>query len=321
MKNNNILVTGSAGFIGYHLCNSLLKDNFKILGLDNINEYYDTELKISRLDKLRKYENFFFEKIDIADRQSLSKAFNNFRPDIVVNLAAQAGVRYSIENPYSYIDSNIIGFQNLIELSRNNNIDHFIYASSSSVYGNNKKIPFSEGNKVDEPISLYGATKKSNELISYAYSHLYNLKTTGLRFFTVYGPWGRPDMSYFIFTNNIIKGNPIKVYNNGNMKRDFTYIDDIIMGIKSSILNNTNNLYQIYNLGNNKPEKLMHFVSLIEKSLNIKAKIKYETLQLGDVLDTCADISKSNAELDYNPSISIEEGIPLFIDWYKEFYL
>ena len=318
---NKILVTGAAGFIGYHLCSSLAKDNYEILGVDNLNDYYDVKLKNSRIKGLEGYNNFTFKRADLCDNNTLKVLFKSFKPKIVINLAAQAGVRYSIENPYSYIDSNIIGFQNLIELSRNNNIDHFIYASSSSVYGNNKKIPFSESNKVDEPISLYGATKKSNELISYSYSHLYNLKTTGLRFFTVYGPWGRPDMSYFIFTNNIIRGNPINVYNNGNMKRDFTYIDDIIMGIKSSIFNDTNKLYQIYNLGNSKPEKLLYFISLIEQTLNIKAKIKYKTLQLGDVLDTCADISKSNVELDYNPSISIEEGIPLFIDWYKKFYL
>ncbi|MBL51840.1 MAG: protein CapI [Candidatus Marinimicrobia bacterium] len=318
---NKILVTGAAGFIGYHLCSSLAKDNYEILGVDNLNDYYDVKLKNSRIKGLEGYNNFTFKRADLCDNNTLKVLFKSFKPKIVINLAAQAGVRYSIENPYSYIDSNIIGFQNLIELSRNNNIDHFIYASSSSVYGNNKKIPFSESNKVDEPISLYGATKKSNELISYSYSHLYNLKTTGLRFFTVYGPWGRPDMSYFIFTKNIIRGNPINVYNNGNMKRDFTYIDDIIMGIKSSIFNDTNKLYQIYNLGNSKPEKLLYFISLIEQTLNIKAKIKYKTLQLGDVLDTCADISKSNVELDYNPSISIEEGIPLFIDWYKKFYL
>ncbi len=318
---NKVLVTGAAGFIGYHLCDSLAKDNYEIFGIDNLNNYYDIELKNARRNKLKKYKNFLFEKIDICNKSALHDIFMNFKPDIVINLAAQAGVRYGIKNPYSYIDSNIIGFQNLIELCRNNNIDNFIYASSSSVYGNSDRVPFSENNNVDKPISLYGATKKTNELISFAYSSMYGMKTTGLRFFTVYGPWGRPDMSYFIFTKNIISGMPIKVYNNGKMRRDFTYIDDIIMGIKSSIINNSDKLYRIYNLGNSKSEKLMDLISIIENTLQIKADIKYEPLQIGDAIETYADINKSNNELNYFPSISIKDGVPIFIEWYKSFYL
>jgi len=318
MKNNKILVTGSAGFIGYHLCRSLLNDNVEILGLDNLNEYYDIELKSSRLNKLRKYENFLFEKIDIADRESLTELFNNFNPDIVVNLAAQAGVRYSIENPYAYMDSNFVGFLNIIELCRNNNIKNFIYASSSSIYGANKKSPFSESDRVDSPISFYGASKRANELIAYSYSHLYNLKSTGLRFFTVYGPWGRPDMAMFIFTKRILENKPIEVYNNGKMKRDFTYIDDIIMGIRSAIEKNYD--YEIFNLGNNKSENLMDMISIIEKELDMKAIIDYKKIQPGDVVETFSDITKSKEMLYYNPSISIRKGIPKFIDWYKSYY-
>ena len=318
MKNNKILVTGSAGFIGYHLCRSLLNDNVEILGLDNLNEYYDIELKSSRLNKLRKYENFLFEKIDIADRESLTELFNNFNPDIVVNLAAQAGVRYSIENPYAYMESNLVGFLNIIELCRHNDIKSFIYASSSSVYGANRTIPFKESQRVQKPISLYASSKRANELIAYSYSHLFNLNTTGLRFFTVYGPWGRPDMAMFIFTKNILNKKPIEVFNNGKMKRDFTYIDDIINGIRSAISNN----YQceIFNLGNHKSEELMDMITMIENELKIKAVIDYRTLQPGDVVETLSDINKSKEKLDYNPSINISEGIPLFIDWYKSYY-
>jgi len=318
MKNNKILVTGSAGFIGYHLCRSLLNDNVEILGLDNLNKYYDIELKLSRLNKLREYENFLFEKIDIADRESLAEAFNNFNPDIVVNLAAQAGVRYSIENPYAYMESNLVGFLNIIELCRHNDIKSFIYASSSSVYGANRTIPFKESQRVQKPISLYASSKRANELIAYSYSHLFNLNTTGLRFFTVYGPWGRPDMAMFIFTKNILNKKPIEVFNNGKMKRDFTYIDDIINGIRSAISNN----YQceIFNLGNHKSEELMDMITMIENELKIKAVIDYRTLQPGDVVETLSDINKSKEKLDYNPSINISEGIPLFIDWYKSYY-
>ena len=318
MSYNKILITCSAGFIGYHLCISLINDKFEILGLDNLNDYYDVNLKISRLDKLKRFKNFSFKKIDISNRVSLTNAFKKFNPDIVINLAAQAGVRYSIENPYAYLDSNLVGFLNIIELCRNNNVKNFIYASSSSIYGANKKSPFSESDRVDSPISFYGASKKANELIAHSYSHLYNLKTTGLRFFTVYGPWGRPDMAMFIFTKRILENKPIEVYNNGKMKRDFTYIDDIIMGIRSAIEKNYD--CEIFNLGNNKSENLMDMISIIEQELDMKAIIDYKKLQPGDVVETLSDITKSKEMLNYNPSISITKGIPKFIDWYKSYY-
>ena len=317
MPKNKILVTGSAGFIGYHLCKSLLIDNYEVLGIDNINNYYDVNLKNSRLNDLSKNENFFFKKIDISDRESLSDSFIKFQPSVVVNLAAQAGVRYSIENPYTYMDSNLVGFLNIIELCRNNNIESFIYASSSSVYGANKKLPFSESDRVDNPISFYGASKKANELIAYSYSHLYKIKTTGLRFFTVYGPWGRPDMAMFIFAKRILEKKPIKVYNDGKMKRDFTYIDDIIIGIRSAIDKSFD--YEIFNLGNNRSENLMDLISIIERELGQKAIIEYKPLQPGDVIETSADIEYSNEKLHYKPSVSIKNGIPFFIDWFKNY--
>jgi len=318
MKNNKILVTGSAGFIGYHLCRSLALDNNEVLGLDNLNDYYDIKLKISRLEQLNKFENFNFEKIDICDKESLTKVFNNFNPDIVVNLAAQAGVRYSIENPYAYMESNLVGFLNIIELSRHNSSKSFIYASSSSVYGANKTVPFKENVNTQKPISLYGATKSANELIAHSYSHLYSLNTTGLRFFTVYGPWGRPDMAMFIFTNNILNNIPIHVFNNGKMKRDFTYIDDIIFGIKSAI--DKNYKCEIFNLGNNKSENLMDMISIIENELGVKAIIEYMPMQPGDVIETIADLKKSSLKLGYNPVAEIKYGIPRFIKWYKSYY-
>jgi len=250
-----ILVTGAAGFIGFHLSKSLLEDGYEVLGIDNLNDYYDPNLKHARLDIIRKYPNFKFQKVDIADRESLTKVFVDFAPNKVVNLAAQAGVRYSLTNPYAYMDSNLIGFINILELCRHNEVEGLIYASSSSVYGSNKKIPFSVDDRVDNPISLYAATKKANELIAHSYSHLYGLHTTGLRFFTVYGPWGRPDMAMYIFADKISKGEPIQVFNNGKMKRDFTFIDDIISGIRASIEKN----YQceVFNLGNHRSEDLM----------------------------------------------------------------
>ena len=314
---NKILITGAAGFIGYHLSKSLLNEDFEILGLDNINNYYDIDLKLKRLENLKSYENFRFEKVDICDRSRLSHLFKSFRPNKVINLAAQAGVRYSIENPYQYVDSNIVGFLNLIELCRHNKVDGFIYASSSSVYGGNKKIPFSVDDNVDNPISLYAATKKSNELIANAYSHLYGVKTTGLRFFTVYGPWGRPDMAMYIFVKNIKSNLPINVFNNGNMKRDFTYIDDIVSGTKKAIYKNYN--CEIFNLGNSKSEKLMDIVSIIEKKLDKKANINFMPMQQGDVPESFADITKSTKMLDYNPETNVEEGISSFINWYLEY--
>ena len=312
-----ILVTGAAGFIGYHLCNSLIQDGYEILGIDNVNNYYDVKLKEARLDILKKHKNFFFENIDIANKDLITESFKKFKPTKVINLAAQAGVRYSISNPYAYLDSNLIGFLNIIELCRNNDIEGLIYASSSSVYGGNKKIPFSVDDRVDQPIALYAASKRSNELIAYSYSHLYGLNSTGLRFFTVYGPWGRPDMAMYIFTKNIMANKKISVFNNGNMKRDFTYIDDIISGTKSAM--NNNYKCEIFNLGNNKSEKLLNMISIIEKELGKKAKLDFKPMQLGDVKESFADINYSKEKPNYIPKIRIEDGIPKFIQWYKEY--
>jgi len=312
-----ILITGSSGFIGFHLSRSLALDGFEIMGIDNLNTYYNPLLKKARLNQLKSFKNFSFNKIDISDLESLTKIFRKFNPNIVVNLAAQAGVRYSLKNPYAYINSNIVGFTNIIELCRQNKVDGLIYASSSSVYGNNKKIPFSVEHRTDDPISIYAATKKSNELIAKTYSHLYGLRTTGLRYFTVYGPWGRPDMAYYIFTKKIMDGESIIVYNNGKMNRDFTYIDDIIIGTKNAIINNYN--FEIFNLGNNKSERLMDLIRLIEVELGKKAKIDFEPIQDGDVKQTFADISNSTKKLNYLPSTSIKDGIPKFVDWYKNY--
>ncbi len=312
-----ILVTGSAGFIGFHLCKSLLEEGYEVLGLDNLNDYYDVSLKDERVKILLKYSNFRFKKIDIKDRDSLNKVFVNFSPQKVVNLAAQAGVRYSIENPYAYLDSNLIGFINIIELCRQNEVEGFIYASSSSVYGANDKIPFSIKDRVDKPLSLYAATKRANELIAYSYSHLYGLNTTGLRFFTVYGPWGRPDMALYIFTSKILKDESIPVFNKGDMKRDFTYIDDIISGTKSAIKKNYK--CEVFNLGNNKSEKLTDMIKLIEKELQKEAKINFLPMQPGDVKESYSNIDESIKKLDFNPKTSIDVGIPNFIKWYKSF--
>jgi len=318
MSEKKILVTGSAGFIGYHLCKSLLDDDYEILGIDNINDYYDSNLKLARLEQLKAYKNFKFEKVDIANRESLTKVFTDFNPKKVVNLAAQAGVRYGSENPYVYMESNLVGFLNIIELCRHNDVKSFIYASSSSVYGSNKKIPFSVEDRVDKPIALYGATKKANELIAYSYSDLYDLHTTGLRYFTVYGPFGRPDMAMFIFTKNILEGKPISVFNNGNMKRDFTYIDDIIKGTRAAIENNYK--CQIFNLGNHKSEQLMDMIALIEKELGKKAKIDFQPMQPGDVKESFADISHSKKLLGFEPKTNLDIGIKKFINWYKNHY-
>ena len=331
-----ILVTGATGFIGFHLCKSLLEDEYEVLGIDNINDYYDVNLKYARLKELgistssittnsspikhipsSIYKNYGFFKLDIADRDSITQLFQSFNPNMVVNLAAQAGVRYSIENPYAYMNSNLVGFLNIIELCRHNNVEGFIYASSSSVYGGNKKIPFSVDDRVDNPISLYGASKKSNELIANAYSHLYGLNTTGLRYFTVYGPWGRPDMAMFIFTKKILAGEPIPVFNNGKMKRDFTYIDDIISGTRAAI--DKNYKCEVFNLGNHKSEQLMDVVSLIEQNLGKKAEIEFLPMQLGDVPESFADIDYSYEKLSFQPIVSINEGVPKFIEWYKSY--
>jgi len=313
-----ILVTGAAGFIGYHLSKSLLEDGYDVLGVDNINDYYDQNLKYARVDLLKSYNKFIFNKVDISNRENLTESFLAFNPEKVVNLAAQPGVQYSIKNPYAYMSSNLIGFMNIIELCRHYNVKGFIYASSSSVYGGNKKTPFSIIDRVNMPLALYGVTKRSNELIAYTYSHLYNLSTTGLRYFTVYGPWYRPDMAMFIFTKKIIAGEPISVFNNGKMKRDFTYIDDIINGTKSAI--NKNYKCEIFNLGNNKSESLMDMITLIEDELNLKALIDFQPMQPGDMLDTYADIEYSQRKIGYKPKTSIDKGIPKLIKWYKEYY-
>ena len=313
-----LLVTGTAGFIGYHLSKSLLQDGYDILGIDNINDYYDQNLKLARLERLKSFSNFIFDKIDISDRNALKKSFTSYKPQKVVNLAAQPGVRYSIENPYAYMNSNLVGFLNIIELCRNNNVEGFIYASSSSVYGENSKTPFSVDDRVDRPLSLYGATKRSNELIAHTYSNLYGLNTTGLRYFTVYGPWYRPDMAMFIFIKKIINSKPISVFNNGEMKRDFTYIDDIVKGTKSAIDKNYKN--EIFNLGNNKSESLMDIISIIEELVSKKAKIDFMPMQPGDVKKSFADIEKSKQLLNFSPKTNIEDGINNFINWFLKYH-
>ena len=318
MSSPKIIVTGAAGFIGFHLSKNLLDDSYEVLGIDNFNDYYNPALKQARLDELRPYQNFSFEKVNIADREGLATACKSFEPEKVVHLAAQAGVRYSIENPYAYVDANITGFLNILEFCRHSRVEGLIYASSSSVYGANTKIPFSMDDRTDHPISIYGSTKKANELMAHSYSHLYALHTTGLRYFTVYGPWGRPDMAYYIFTDKIIKREPISVFNQGNMKRDFTYIDDIIYGTRSAIENNYP--CEVFNLGNHKSENLMEMIGIIENNLGIKAEIDFQPMQPGDVPESFADIDKSIEMLNYRPTTNIDEGIPLFIDWYKNYY-
>ena len=312
-----ILVTGSSGFIGMHLCKSLLEAGYQVVGIDNMNDYYDPALKEARLKELYLYDNFKFVKADISDYPTVETAFKDFEPEKVVNLAAQAGVRYSLENPQAYIQSNVVGFMNILECCRHHQVKGLIYASSSSVYGGNEKIPFSIDDSVDRPISIYAASKISNELMAHTYSHLYGLHTTGLRFFTVYGPWGRPDMAMYIFTEKISNDLPIPVFNYGKMQRDFTYIDDIIDGVKASI--DKNFFCEIFNLGNNRCENLMDMIALIEQSLGKKAKINLMEIQPGDVKKTFADIEYSRDKLGYEPTTSITEGIPAFIRWYRDY--
>lgn len=324
-KNKTVLITGAAGFIGFHLSKTLLADGVTVVGVDNINSYYDPSLKESRLEILNSYGSFIFYKCDISEMDSLKIIFKKHKPDIVVNLAAQAGVRYSIENPKVYIESNIVGFFNVLECCRHFPVEHLLYASSSSVYGNQQKTPFSVADNVDRPISLYAATKKSDELMSYTYSHLYGIPSTGLRFFTVYGPFGRPDMAYFSFTNKIFKEETINIYNNGNMYRDFTYVDDIVMGIKKMLCNppakNENgDMYKIYNIGNNKPEKLMYFIETLEKAIGKTAKKAYLPMQPGDVYQTYADVTDLINDFDFKPTTSIEKGLNEFAKWYKDYY-
>lgn len=320
-----ILVTGAAGFIGFHLSKCILELGGTVIGFDNINDYYDTKLKYARLEILEKYEKFTFIKGDLADKEAVDNLFLTHKPEIVVNLAAQAGVRYSIDNPKAYIDSNIVGFFNIIEACRNNPVKHLLFASSSSVYGNQKKTPFSTDDNVDHPISLYAATKKSNELMGFTYSHLYKIPSTGLRFFTVYGPYGRPDMAYFGFTNKIMNGEKIKIFNNGDMYRDFTYVDDIVTGIMNMLLNppkpdENGDMFKVYNIGNNNPEKLMYFIEVLEKAIGKTAEKEYLPMQPGDVYQTYADVSELQKDFDFKPSTSIEEGLSRFAKWYFDFY-
>lgn len=320
-----VLVTGAAGFIGFHLSKRLLGLGATVVGFDNVNDYYDVGLKESRLEILRQYEKFTFIKGDLADEAAVSALFDTYQPDIVVNLAAQAGVRYSIDHPRSYIDSNIIGFFNILEACRHHAVEHLLFASSSSVYGNQQKTPFSTTDNVDHPISLYAATKKSDELMAYTYSHLYGIPATGLRFFTVYGPFGRPDMAYFKFTNKIRRGEAIQIYNNGDMYRDFTYVDDIVTGIEHMLCNppKANELgdrYKVYNIGNNKPEKLMHFIEVLEQAIGKTAKKEFLPMQPGDVYQTYADVSELERDFDFKPATTIEEGLGKFAEWYKDYY-
>ncbi len=333
-----ILVTGAAGFIGFHLIKALLETSvsdseYCIVGIDNINDYYDVDLKKERLrilSKIASPDKFTFIKLDLADREAMSELFSTYQFDTVVNLGAQAGVRYSIENPNAYIDSNVVGFVNILEGCRHHDIKHLIYASSSSVYGMNIKQPFTTTDCVDFPISLYAATKKSNELMAHSYSHLYNIPTTGLRFFTVYGPYGRPDMAYFSFTKKILAGEPINVFNNGDMQRDFTYIDDIVNGIiriinkapspQYSTITTATAPYKIYNIGNNQPVTLRRFITAIEDACGKKAQENLLPMQAGDVPITYADIDELVDDIGFKPETSIEEGIKQFVDWYKQYY-
>ena len=331
-----IIITGAAGFIGFHLSKKLLDDSYQIIGIDNLNDYYDPNLKQSRLEILGKYNNFNFHKVDLIDKAAVDNIFETYQPTHVINLAAQAGVRYSIENPYAYVDSNLTGFMNILEVCRNYPVEHLLYASSSSVYGGNKVAPFSTNHNVDHPVSLYAATKKSNELMAHTYSHLYGVPTTGLRFFTVYGPYGRPDMAYFSFTKDILAGKPIKVFNHGKMERDFTYVDDIVEGIVKLIdkapapnkywdeskddLSTSFAPYKIYNIGNNNPVQLMRFINALESALGKEAEKVYMDMQPGDVLRTYADVSDLERDINFKPSTSIEDGLAKFVEWYKEYY-
>lgn len=350
LTNSKILITGTAGFIGFHLTKKLIALNYEVIGLDNINDYYDVNLKYARLKETginmqdidwnrlvqsTKYPNYKFIRLNLEDRKEIMTLFKNEKFDKAVNLAAQAGVRYSIENPYAYINSNIVGFINILEACRHNNIKHLVYASSSSVYGNNTKMPLSTSDNVDHPISLYAATKKSNELMAHTYSHLYGFPTTGLRFFTVYGPWGRPDMALFLFTKAILDDKPINVFNHGNMVRDFTYVDDIVEGVKRVIENipkQVNNKlqsaisdpsvlltapYKIYNIGNSSPTQLLDYIKVIEKALGKKAKINMMDMQPGDVPKTHSDVTDLVNDLGYKPETPIQKGIERFIAWYK----
>ena len=336
LMNKPVLITGAAGFIGFHLAKRLLDDGRSVIGMDNLNKYYDPTLKERRLVILDEYPRFEFTKLDLSSRAGMETIFSNYGFGVVVHLAAQAGVRYSIENPHEYISSNIVGYLNVLEGCRNEGVGHLVYASSSSVYGANTALPFSVHDNVDHPLSLYAATKKSDELMAHTYSHLYGLPTTGLRFFTVYGPWGRPDMALFKFTKSILAGEPIDVFNYGNHRRDFTYIDDIVEGVvrvmgatpegnEAWTGDNPDPAtskapWKIYNIGNNKPVELMRYIEVIEECLGKKAEKNMLPMQPGDVPDTCADVDALVEDVGYKPNTSIEEGIKRFVEWYRDFY-
>ena len=331
-----ILVTGAAGFIGSALSLRLLARGDEVLGVDNLNDYYDVLLKQARLDRLTPHPGFSFAKLSIEDRPAVGKAFHDFRPQRVVNLAAQAGVRYSIENPYAYVESNLVGFINILEACRHGKVEHLVYASSSSVYGANRKLPFSVQDPVDHPVSLYAATKKANELMAHTYSHLYGLPTTGLRFFTVYGPWGRPDMALFLFTKKILAGEPIDVFNHGHHTRDFTYIDDIVEGVIRTLDHvaapdpdydpvhpsaaSSAAPYRLYNIGNSHPVQLAHYIEVLEDCLGRKAEKNLLPLQPGDVPDTSAEVTELMTDTGYRPDTPVEKGIERFVEWYRHYY-
>ncbi|MBP3457798.1 MAG: NAD-dependent epimerase [Lachnospiraceae bacterium] len=324
-ESKTYLITGGAGFIGFYLSKALLEKGAKVIGIDNLNDYYEVSLKEDRLAILREFPGYHFVKGDISDKEAVLRVFEEFAPQIVVNLAAQAGVRYSIDNPDAYIQSNIVGFFHILEACRHFPVEHLVFASSSSVYGGNKKVPFSTEDQVDWPVSLYAATKKSNELMAYSYSKLYGIPLTGLRFFTVYGPMGRPDMAYFKFAKKIMAGEPIQIYNNGDMLRDFTYIDDIVTGVENILCNppetdENGAAYKIYNIGNNQPEKLMDYIAVLEKCLGREAKKEYLPMQPGDVYETYADVSELMKDYRFKPSTTIEEGLSRFAEWFLEYY-
>ena len=331
-----VLVTGTAGFIGNKIAQRLLERGDEVIGIDNLNDYYDVSLKLARLDLIKAHPGFTEARIGIEDREAVSALFKKHRPHRVINLAAQAGVRYSLQNPHSYVDSNIVGFTNILEGCRHNDVEHLVYASSSSVYGANTHMPFSVHHNVDHPLSLYAATKKANELMAHTYSHLYQLPTTGLRFFTVYGPWGRPDMALFLFTKNILAGKPIDVFNYGNHRRDFNYIDDITEGVlrtldhvatpnpnwSSEHPDSASSIapYRLYNIGNNQPIELMHYIEVLQNCLGKKTELNLLPLQPGDVPDTYADVSDLVKDVGYKPNTSVEEGVARFVQWYLDFY-
>ncbi len=336
-KDTRILVTGAAGFIGFHLCERLLKDGRRVTGIDNLNDYYDVSLKHSRLSILESRPGFTFSRVDLSDREAMASLFRENDFPVVVNLAAQAGVRYSLVNPHAYVDSNLTGFVNVLEGCRHSGVGHLVFASSSSVYGANTSMPFSVHHNVDHPVSLYAATKKANELMAHSYSHLYGLHCTGLRFFTVYGPWGRPDMAYFLFTRAILEEKPIQVFNQGRMQRDFTYIDDIVEGIVRIMEKRPEpdpdwsgaapdpgtsyTPYKVYNIGNNRPVELLRFIEVLEKALGKEAKKEFLGMQPGDVPSTFADIEDLNRAVGFSPRTSIEDGLHAFVAWYRDYYI